>query len=170
MESLCLEKIYQDYYPKVCRFVLKKVADSETSEDLVSDIFVKVAANLDRYDREKASLSTWIYTISNNTLLDYYRSRKIHSELPDENGEEGRMPESLVDASPLDSGLLANEALEGLTIALEALPRRSRDLIILHYYEGLSLKEIALKLGMSYANVKLVHKKALAQLRAGMDA
>ncbi len=170
MESLCLEKIYQDYYPKVCRFVLKKVADSETSEDLVSDIFVKVAANLDRYDREKASLSTWIYTISNNTLLDYYRSRKIHSELPDENGEEGRMPESLVDASPLDSGLLADEALGDLALALEALPRRSRDLIILHYYEGLSLKEIALKLGMSYANVKLIHKKALAQLRAEMDA
>lgn len=170
MESLCLEKIYQDYYPKVCRFVLKKIADSETSEDLVSDIFVKVAANLDRYDREKASLSTWIYTISNNTLLDYYRSRKIHRELPDENGEEGRMPESLVDASPLDSDLLADEALEGLALALEALPRRSRDLIILHYYEGLSLKEIALKLGMSYANVKLIHKKALAQLRAEMDA
>lgn len=165
MESLCLENIYRDYHQKVCHFVLKKVGDSGISEDLVSDIFLKIAANLDRYDKEKSALSTWIYTISNNTILDYYRTRRIHSELPDENGENGSMPQILVDASPLDSGLLTAEALDELAAALETLPQRSRDLIILHYYGNLTLKEVARKLGMSYANVKLIHKKALAELK-----
>lgn len=165
MEDLCLENIYQEYHQKVCRFVLKKVSDSEISEDLVSDIFLKIAANLNRYDAQKSALSTWIYTISSNTVLDYYRTRRIHSELPEENGENGAMPQILVSTSPLDSNLLAEEALTELATALETLPQRSRDLIILHYYGNLTLKEVALKLGMSYANVKLVHKKALAELK-----
>ena len=165
MESLCLENIYRDYHQKVCHFVLKKVGDNGVCEDLVSDIFAKIAANLDHYDRQKSALSTWIYTISSNTVLDYYRTHRIYSELPDENGEKGSMPQMLIDASPLDSGLLAEEALDELAAALETLPQRSRDLIVLHYYGNLTLKEIALKFGMSYANVKLIHKKTLAELK-----
>ena len=53
--------------------------------------------------------------------------------------------------------------------ALEKLPQRERDLIILHYYTGLTLKEVAVKMSMSYSNTKLVHNKALMLLRNRMD-
>ena len=45
------------------------------------------------------------------------------------------------------------------------LKERERDLILLHYYKGLTLKEVADKMGMSYINAKVIHKKALAALR-----
>ena len=61
------------------------------------------------------------------------------------------------------------ETLNELADALEKLPQRERDLIILHYYTGLTLKEVAVKMSMSYSNTKLVHNKALMLLRNRMD-
>lgn len=168
MEHITLESIYEAYYQKVKFFVMKKVGDQDAVEDLVSDIFLKISSNMDRYDPEKAAISTWVYTIANNTVLDYYRTRKVHGQIPEENGENGSLPESLVDAEELDAGLIAAERLEELAAAMEQIPQRSRDIIILHYYGGLTLKEAAQKMGMSYANIKLVHKKALLQLRSIM--
>ena len=52
-----------------------------------------------------------------------------------------------------------------LAAALEKLPQRERDLIILHYYNNMQLKEIAVKMHMSYSNCKLIHNKALMKLR-----
>ena len=110
-------------------------------------------------------MSTWVYTITNRTVLDYYRTRKVHGQIPEEDGATGAMPENLVDSAPLDSDLMAKEQLAELADALERIPERSRDILILHYYQNMTLKEVALRIGMSYANIKLVHKKALVELR-----
>ena len=163
------EQIYLDYHDKVTRFVTAKVGDSNVIEDLVADIFVKVYRHLDRFDEQKASLSTWIYTISGNTVYDYYRTRKVYSELPPDSGEEGQVPEYLIDRKEPLADTLKEEQLEELARALELLPQRERDLIILCYYHNLTLKVIAEKMGMSYANCKIVHKKALTHLRNQMN-
>ena len=66
------------------------------------------------------------------------------------------------------AGILEEETLEELASALEKLPPRERDLIVLHYYHNLQLKEIAQIMGMSYSNCKVIHSKALARLRQHM--
>jgi len=158
--ALNQEQIYIDYSPKVIRFVSSKVGDHNQVEDLVSQIFVKVYSNWDKFDAAKASISTWIYTIANNTVLDYYRTRRVFEEVPEE---------IVDDKKGLDESILNEEMLETLAFALENLPQRERDLVILHYYHNLTLKEIAQKLGMSYANVKIVHKKALDKMKNFFD-
>ena len=57
------------------------------------------------------------------------------------------------------------DVLDTLADALMTLKVRERDLILLHYYKGLSLKEVAEKMGMSYINAKVIHKKALSGLK-----
>ena len=165
MVAVTVEEIYKNYYKKVSGFVYKKVGDYNVVEDIVSDVFLKIASNIDRFDPQKAAVSTWVYTITNRTVLDYYRTRKVHGQIPEEDGATGAMPENLVDSAPLDSDLMAKEQLAELADALERIPERSRDILILHYYQNMTLKEVALRIGMSYANIKLVHKKALVELR-----
>lgn len=165
MQKPSLEEIYNTYYKKVYGFVARKVSDIDTVEDIVSDIFLKITANIDRFDPAKACVSTWIYTIANNTVLDYYRTRKVYESIPDENGSEGLMPETLIDTRDIESEVIANEELEELADALEHISERSRDVIVLHYYSNLTLKDVAQRMGMSYANVKIVHKKALQELK-----
>jgi len=153
------EQIYLDYKDKITRFVGSKVGDYSQVEDIVSNIFVKVYSHLDSFDPEKASISTWIYTIANNTVLDYYRGRRVFEEVPEE----------LSDDTEVDAELLQEESLRMLADALERLSERERDLIVLHYYKGMLLKDVAAKMGMSYANAKIIHKKALTSLRGLLE-
>ena len=150
------EQIYMEYRDKVARYVAGKVGDIQEREDLVSSVFLKVFQNLDTFDRERASLSTCIYTITHNTVLNHYRGMRPVQELNEE----------LADPSEgLEIHLLSEEMLERLARALEELDRRQRDLILLHYYENRTLKQIAALMQMSYANAKVIHQKALSRLR-----
>ena len=149
-------KIYTDFHKKVTRYVTGKIPNPQDAEDLVSCVFMKVFQKLDTFDESKASLSTWIFTITRNTVYDFYGTRKDFSELP----------EDIATDSNIDENLLNEEMLEQLADALESLDERSRDLIILHYYDGLTLKEIADRMQMSYPNAKVIHKKALRAMQA----
>lgn len=153
------EQIYKDYHDKVLHFIYGKTSNYTLAEDLTSDVFLKVYSKLDTFDDTKASISTWIYRIAQNTLIDYFRTRKVFSEVPEEISQE----------SEIDEELLNNETLDALADALTELPERDRDLIILHYYHGLTLKEAAARLGMSYSNAKLVHNKSLVVLERLMS-
>ena len=63
------EKIYLEFKNKVSAYVAGKGISGHEAEDIVADVFLKVYKNLDRYDETKASLSTWIYTITKNTVI-----------------------------------------------------------------------------------------------------
>ncbi|MCI8899139.1 MAG: sigma-70 family RNA polymerase sigma factor [Lachnospiraceae bacterium] len=107
------------------------------------------------FDEKKASLSTWIYKITQNAVIDYYRKAKSVYGLPEELCFEGN----------IDEEMLNEETLKSLADALEQLPQRESDIIILHYYSGKTLKSIAEIMDISYSYVKLLHTKALNNLR-----
>ena len=147
---LLKDKVYTEYKEKVMRYMLKKVQNPHDAEDLTSEVFLKVFKSIESFDENKASISTWIYTVARNTVIDYYRTRKDTAEL-DEN----------LTAENADTSLFKNEMLEALAAALE----RSRNIVILHYYNGLPLKSIAEAMGTSYSHTKLLHNKALTELK-----
>ena len=147
------EQIYLQYHDKVRAYVRGKIQDSHDVEDLVSAVFMKIVQKLDSYDPAKASVSTWVYTITRNTVMDHFRTRRTLVALED----------YMVDEAPVK---LTDDVLDSLANALLALKERERDLIVLHYYTGYTLKEVAEMMGMSYINAKVIHKKALESLRA----
>jgi len=147
------EQIYLQYHDKVRAYVRGKIQDSHDVEDLVSAVFMKIVQKLDSYDPAKASVSTWVYTITRNTVTDHFRTRRTLVALEDYMADEA--PEELNDG-----------VLDSLADALLALKEKERSLIVLHYYTGQTLKEVAEMMGMSYINAKVVHKKALDSLRA----
>lgn len=145
------EQIYLEYRDKICSYIRGKVENYHDAEDLTAQVFEKVYSNLDSFDETKSSLSTWIYTIARNTVTDFYRTRRIHAGYDE--------------AYELVAPERDRDILEELADALMTLKERERDLILLHYYKGLTLKAVADKMGMSYINAKVIHKKALAGLR-----
>ena len=149
------EALYTEYREKVSRYVFCKLRNKNDAEDLVSEIFLKVYENLDKFDASLASVSTWIYTITQNTVTDYFRSNRTYSELPEE----------LSDGGGADCVVLQKESLAALGKALSKLDERRRALVILKYYKKMSLKDIAARMGISYAYVKILHKSALNKLK-----
>ena len=65
------EKIYRDYHSKVCGYIQSRVNSVQDAEDIAADVFLKVYEKLESFDESKASFSTWIYTITRNTLRRY---------------------------------------------------------------------------------------------------
>ena len=153
---LSKEEIYTQYRDKVFGYVRNHVNSIDDAEDITSDIFVKIYSKLDTYDESKASLSTWIYSMTSNTVIDFYRTNHVHSEIPEDLTDE---------KSTIEEEILNNESLELLANALTSLPQEQMDIIVLRYYKGLTLQEVAAKMKLSYGVTKLRHREALGRLR-----
>jgi len=154
-ENTEFEQVYAKFKDKVARYICGKIPNEHDAEDLASDVFVKVFNGLSGFDEKKASLSTWIYKITQNAVIDYYRKAKLVCELPEE----------ICFDENIDEKMLNEETLKSLADALGKLSSRERDIIILHYYSGKTLKSIAEKMDISYSYVKLLHTNALKALR-----
>ena len=155
-----IETLYAQYSSKVMGYIHARVRNRADAEDLCSDVFEKIQRKLGDFDSSKASVSTWIFTITRNTVIDHYRRSRPAEELD----------ENLSDDTELDEGLLNSESLSELAGALRALPAEMRDIIVLRYYDGKPLTEIAGLMGLSYGAVKLRHQAAIAKLRKALSA
>lgn len=158
MNSLELERIYATYSGKVMGYLRARIHNTAEAEDICSEVFEKVMRKIDDYDQTKAAVGTWIFSITRNTLIDHYRKKRPTEELD----------ENLKDDTELDESLLTNETLSELAAALKRLPEQLRDIVVLRYYDGKPLTEIAEMMGLSYGAVKLRHQNALMLLRERM--
>ncbi len=152
-------RLYTEYRGRVLGYIRARVPNREDAEDLCEDVFLKVLRASGSYDEGKSAPGTWIYAITRNTVIDYFRRTRPAEELPEDLAGEA-LPED---------GLLQTELLEGPAKALERLPEELTDIVVLRYYDQLPLTEIALRLGMSYGAVKLRHRKALDLLRRSLQ-
>ena len=147
--------IYNEYHDKVMGYINARLHSRADAEDLCQDVFIKVHAKLDTFDPEKASVSTWVYSITRNSVIDFYRKSRPFGELTENITEDGA----------IDDDLLNDETLEELAAALEKLPAQLREIIVLRYYDNLPLTEIGKRMRLSYGAIKLRHAKALNTLR-----
>ena len=158
MSTIDIEQVYLQYSGKVMGYLQARLHNHSLSEDLCAEVFEKAMRKQDSFNPEKAAVGTWIFTITRNTLIDYYRRSKPTEELD----------ENLSDDSELDESLLTNETLSELAGALRKLPQQLMDIIVLRYYDGKPLTEIAEMMQLSYGAVKLRHQNALMLLREYM--
>ena len=157
-ERLDTDKIYKEFYPKVYQYLVNRMGNIQDAEDMAQTVFLKVYTKLDTFCAEKSSLSTWIFNITRNTLIDHHRSMtlRFHEELL----------ETLADEGPdmLDNLIMAQE-LDRLADALEKLTGEERGLIILHYYNEYTLLKVAQLMRRPYGQIKRLHMKALQKLK-----
>ena len=148
--------IYEQYCDKIFGYVSSGIHNRAEAEDVVSTIFLKICKNIDKYNPEKASLSTWVYTITRNTVYDSLKALRDRPAF--ELLENTPSPENV------EEKVLSEELLEELACALEKLPQRERDAVILLYYRKLDRKTVADALGITYAQLRYLHDKAIQKL------
>ena len=150
------DAIYREYRPKVLGYIHSHVGETQDAEDLCGEVFRKV---LEHLAPDCSGVSSFIYTTTRNTVTDYYRTRRIHSPLPEDLVAENG-PEDIV---------LDGDSLDRLAAALRRLSERERDIIVLHYYANQSLTEISNKMALPYGVTKRAHQSALRRLRDLME-
>ena len=160
MQTVDIDQIYTEYSGKVMGYIRARVRSKAEAEDLHSEVFEKILRKIEGFDPTKASLNTWIFTVTRNTVIDHFRRSRPGEELD----------ENLSDDTEIDEGLLQTESLSELAAALRKLPQQLMDIVVLRYYDGEPLTEIAKIMNLSYGAVKLRHQKALAKLKGLLGA
>lgn len=154
--EISAEQLFKEYKNKVFGYIFNRIHNYADAEDLTSDVFAKIVAHIDGFNPEKASASTWIYVITKNTLIEYFRKQRVTEDI-----EELQIP---VDDEPVDK-LVMEERQEILAKALSELPEKMRDIIVARYYHGFRFSKIGEMMDLSETNARVTHMRALAKLK-----
>ena len=146
--------IYDFYVERVYRFVYLKVPSAEDAQDITAESFLKLWQYI-KENKKIEYLQALVYRIARNLIVDFYRKRGTVMESLDEQEPliADRADLTLEEKMTLKSDMMAVEA------ALRQLKDAYREVIILHYLNELSLKEVARIVDKKPGNVRvLLHR------------
>jgi len=144
-DDSALSRIMERHRDGVFGFIRRMTGHDADAEELAQETFVRVYFQIDKY-RPRSVFAAWLYRIARNLCLDYFRSRAW---------KEGACNESL--------------ASGGMEAAVESLPVRLREPLVLTALEGHSHAEAARRLGISSKAVEAKCHRARAALRKTLE-
>ncbi len=156
MDNQAFRTFCQENFVPIYRFVYKRVGNREEAKDLTSRIFLKVVSSIDR-ERSRQSMQQWLYLIARTLIADHWRA---HYRLPMSSLDE------LVDVGwevPAEEEPTAtsDSAADRVQRILQALPEWYREVLTCRFLLHLSVKDTALRMGVTVANVKVLQFRAL---------
>lgn len=145
------EHIWNEFHSKLFQFIKKRVKDRDTANDILQDIFIKIHLKLNTLTDEH-KLSSWVYQITRNSILDHFKKQKPQAELPSALSE-------LTEEKTFNA-----ELSNCLKPIIDQLPENYKDAILQTELGHLSQKEYAKQLGISYSGAKSRVQRAKQQL------
>lgn len=154
------KKLYLRWVKSVYKYLLHKVGDQRSAEDMTSHVFLKAFEQLPRY-QHRGYFAAWLFAIARNTARDHFRrsSREVSTEVAEE---------PAISLDPLDEIITADE-IKHLDNLIRALPEGELELIRLRYVAGLSYAEIGAIVHRSEEAIRKVMFRLLARLRGQME-
>lgn len=153
------------YGNKVFRLCCSLLRDPDQAADAAQESLLRVWKALPSFD-ERASLSTWIYTITRNRCLTAIERRREHDSMSDPAIEQAAEAASAATASGSGAAEGPQDHLVLLRELVDALPEQFRGTLTLFYYEERSISEVAAMLGQPEGTVKTRLHRARAMLLA----
>ena len=150
--------LYLNHYQRIYRYLYYRAGDTQTAEDLTSEVFLKMVQALPRYRLQNIPFQAWLFQIARNLAIDHHRKHESHPDV--------EMPEDLKeDGQSLDEDLEIKLTSDLLSGALNKLTDDQRDVILLRFVDGMSLAQVAQVLHRSEDSVKGLQRRALISLR-----
>jgi len=151
-------RVYAEQLPRVYNFFRFRVGNRADVEDLTSRTFEKAWQSRERYRRDVAQFSTWLFTIARNLAVDYLRGARNH--LPLESALDVQADHTPELVASQDSNM------SRLSTLTRSLAERERELIALKYGASLNNRQIAELTGLSESNVGTILSRTVNALRS----
>ncbi len=136
-----MEQLFKLYASRIKAFFRRHRMSDEEAADLLQETFIKVYRSADKF-QGNAKVSTWIWTIARNCMLDYLRAKKPHESL-DDLLEEGDSVEALVaQQENTDQGHIQDCVQRGFFAFAKSFPERAHAMR-LAAFEGWDMEELA---------------------------
>lgn len=161
-DQQAIEILVSKYYPALLNFLLRMGCQPGDAEDIIQETFIKAARGLRNY-RHLNRFRIWLFKICHNNLRDFYKKASQRREIPFD-------PADLPVAGTVnpENSIIEQEQAFRVQAALNQLPLKQRLVIVLRYYHGFSLQEIALMTHRPVGTVKSRLNGALKSLKSIM--
>ncbi len=154
--SALTEQLWEDFTFQLRRFISARVSNQADVNDILQEVFIKIHRGIDRLE-DPSKLHAWVYQITRNVIIDYYRKAEraveITPELPDVLAEEAGNEE------------VESEVATWLRPMMEELPEKYREALQLTDIQGLTQKELAERLNISVSGAKSRVQRAREKLK-----
>lgn len=160
-----IAELYNRYHENIFYYIWSRVSNPQLAEDLTGDVFLRMVTNLPSYRSTAAPFPAWLFRIARNLVIDHARKAGTRKELPlDDHTDHIKEEDSLTEI--VDQNL----TIEQVQVALQELNPLRRDVIILRFIVGLSLKEVASLLDKTVGSIKVAQHRAVKELRVILES
>ena len=147
---------YKKYYPKLIYYTAKMCGDPQKAEDVTTESFLTAFEKIDKYEREKAQFSTWLFTIARNILLQDIKSSKKTISIDTEIDEEGTTLKDFIQEESTDKHQLelSEKKAEIMKKHISNLKEPYKKVIEMRELKKMAYKDIADELGKNLSTIK----------------
>lgn len=178
---LAMATIYKRYVRDVWCFVQSKVNEAASADDITQETWIFVVDKIHGFEWRGTPFKSWLFSIAHRKTLEFLTRSSRFQNLPYEDLNDSQV----LTLSPLNAELdvfngrydneekpplhARPETFSLLQKAIDVLPKKLQQIILLIYYGGLeNATEIGQQLDMPPSTVRVYHKRALAQLKASV--
>ena len=150
-------QLYNIYVDRIYRHIYYRVGNAEDTRDLTQEVFIKAWKGLPRYKHTSTPFLGWLFTISHNRVIDYYRTKKDYSYLDNEIvwDTQEESPEKLAEMQFTQ---------QQVRKAILQLPKDQQVVVLMSFIEGFEYSEIAAALNKTEGNIRVIIHRALKKM------
>jgi RNA polymerase sigma factor (sigma-70 family) len=161
-------EIVSRYHEQIYHFIYRMVKDTAQAEDLAQETFIKAFRALATFNSDYA-FSTWLYKIAANNCIDFFRKKKLKTFSLDTpiQVKDGEVHRDFADRDQTpEHELMSRERTNQIQFAIDSLPVKYKEAILLRHSKDKSYEEIAEELAIPLGTVKVRIFRAREMLKS----
>ena len=167
-DCFTFEQVYNKFYNQILWYVKSKVKNSADCEDITNEVFVKLHKHFDNYDVYQAKIVTWLYTIAQNTIIDFHRvdKSKYQTNVDSFVDDEGKEFFQFTGSDESDTMVESDELSNAILKAFENLKPKYKRIAELYFIKEMQYAEIAEMCNVPMGTVKGMISRCREMLQA----
>jgi RNA polymerase sigma-70 factor (ECF subfamily) len=162
METLNIQMVWEAFRTSLRQFILSRVSNEQDAMDILQEVFIKIHFHLPSL-KDEDKLHSWVYQITRNTIIDFYRSRgKNKNQFLTPELENKLFNETDRIAEDENKNTIVSSWLKDM---IEQLPDKYKQALLLTEFEEITQKELAERLGISISGSKSRVQRARERLK-----
>lgn len=144
-EQKGMSLLYDNYSGALYNIILRRVKSTETAEDVLQEVFIKIWKNFHQYSEDKGRLFTWMINIANNEAISVLRSKGNRKE---------QVTAAITEADCKSYSVITETDHIGVRQLIDRLEEKYREVIDSIYFKGMTQSEVTRELQIPLGTVK----------------
>lgn len=158
MDADAWDELYSLHYGAIQRYALFRLNEPAAADDIAAEVFLEAVRGIGKYRYRGVAFRAWLYRIAHNLTADY--RKRTATRLANES-----LIEAGLESAPCEDFAPALERERDIRAAVALLTDEQQQVVILRFFEGLSLSETAEATGRREGAIKSLQHRAMERLR-----